>query len=78
MLNSMYVCVCKAITTSQINQEIDKGACTMADLKQRLGVASNCGACASEARTLLDRRAIQELQSSPIPSQSEIGNPATL
>jgi len=50
----MYVCVCKGITDSQIKAAIDDGAVTLGQLRKALGVASQCGKCASMTRELLD------------------------
>lgn len=50
----MYVCVCKAVTDSQIHQEVSKGARRMCDLKQRLGLCSQCGKCGQHAKRVLD------------------------
>ena len=41
----MYICLCKAVTDSQIRQAVCQGACSMRELRQRLGVASQCGKC---------------------------------
>ena len=41
----MYVCVCNAVTEQQLRQVIRKGAITVQQLKQELGVAMRCGAC---------------------------------
>ena len=50
----MYVCVCKAVSDHRIRHEIrEHGVCTLAGLRQRLGVATQCGRCACEARSLL-------------------------
>jgi bacterioferritin-associated ferredoxin len=49
----MYVCVCNAVTDRQIRQAIDAGARSMRDLRQQLGVCSDCGKCGPCARELL-------------------------
>ena len=49
----MYVCVCNAVTSRQINEAIADGADTFEALRSRLGVAMNCGLCAEEVRRLL-------------------------
>lgn len=50
----MYVCVCQAVTESQIRQAAQHGARTLRDLRQTLGVTRDCGRCASCARACLD------------------------
>lgn len=50
----MYVCVCQAVTDRQIREAICKGvACSVRDLKNHLGVASECGRCAQCAHSLV-------------------------
>lgn len=49
----MYVCVCRAVTDSQIRDAICDGACSMRELRQRLGVASECGRCSQCALGIL-------------------------
>ncbi|CAG0981429.1 hypothetical protein MTYP_01784 [Methylophilaceae bacterium] len=49
----MYVCVCHAVTDSQIRNAICEGACSMRELRQRLGVASECGRCSHCALGIL-------------------------
>jgi len=51
--NSMYVCVCNAITEREIRQAIELGANTILELKRSLGVAANCGKCVDCARDIL-------------------------
>lgn len=59
----MYVCVCNAVTDRQIRQAIESGARSMRDLRQQLGVCSDCGKCGPCARELLS-----EAKSSAEPS----------
>lgn len=49
----MYICICNAITDSQIKEAVANGATTLADLQFDLGVATNCGRCAESAMSLL-------------------------
>ena len=49
----MYVCICNAVTDSQIRRCARSGACTLSDLQMRLGVACQCGVCAEIAATIL-------------------------
>lgn len=50
----MYVCVCNAVTDCQIRDAYCEGACSMRELRQRLGVAGCCGRCAQCARDVLN------------------------
>ena len=52
----MYVCLCKGITDSQINQAIDDGASSMRDIVDQLGVATQCGKCGQCAKQLVNER----------------------
>lgn len=49
----MYVCICNAVTERQIRKCAHEGATTMAELREQLCVAGNCGKCAHHAKTIL-------------------------
>ncbi len=49
----MYVCVCNAVTDCQIREAYGEGACSMRELRRRLGVAGCCGRCAPCALDVL-------------------------
>lgn len=53
----MYVCVCKAVTEKDVQREVSQGARSVRDLRERLGVCSDCCKCAGHARSLLPRAA---------------------
>ncbi|MDE2023196.1 MAG: (2Fe-2S)-binding protein [Gammaproteobacteria bacterium] len=55
----MIVCVCNAVTESQIRLAIDEGALTVADLRARLAVTSECGCCAAQVDEALARRLLE-------------------
>jgi len=62
----MYVCLCKGITDSQIRAAIEDGATSVRDVRNSLGVASQCGKCGILAReivreTLLESNEEQDL-----------------
>jgi bacterioferritin-associated ferredoxin len=50
----MYVCVCKAVTDSQIITAIDSGLCTRKQLFQCFGVGGDCGKCNKDIKELID------------------------
>lgn len=52
----MYVCLCHAITDTQIKQAVDQGDTSLADLKKRLGVGSQCGKCTRMASEIIQAR----------------------
>ena len=45
----MYVCVCRAVTDSQIRDAAQSGVNTLKELRRELGVCSECGQCAASA-----------------------------
>lgn len=49
----MYVCVCQAVTDSQVREAVERGVASMRALREHLGVASECGRCARCAHTIL-------------------------
>ncbi len=48
----MYICLCKGITESQIQQAVKNGA-DYRSLRNELGLASECGSCGSRAKSLI-------------------------
>jgi bacterioferritin-associated ferredoxin len=62
----MYVCLCKGITDTQIRAAIADGANSFKEVRNTLGVASQCGKCGILTReilreTLLDSAQQEEL-----------------
>ncbi|RFA31467.1 hypothetical protein CAI21_02345 [Alkalilimnicola ehrlichii] len=49
----MYVCVCRAISDRHIREAVQSGARTMRELRQQLGLCSDCGKCGPCARDVL-------------------------
>lgn len=49
----MYVCICNAITDSQIRQAAQSGVEDLWQLQAEVGVASNCGSCKETAAAIL-------------------------
>lgn len=47
--DSMFVCICNAVTDQEIRQAVELGACSFAQISDQLGVASCCGKCRKEA-----------------------------
>jgi len=58
----MYVCVCNAVTESDIHSAARNGARRMRDLRGCLGIGSDCGACCCHAKECLDN-ALEQQQS---------------
>ena len=51
----MYICICSAVTDSDIDRAVKNGADCMPHLQTRLGAGANCGACASALERCLDK-----------------------
>jgi bacterioferritin-associated ferredoxin len=49
----MYICICNAVTEREIRQCAQLGACSVGELRESLGVASNCGKCKQAAKQIL-------------------------
>ncbi len=49
----MYVCLCKQITDTQIRAAVQDGASSFKDVRNRLGVASQCGKCGTMTRDIV-------------------------
>jgi len=49
----MYVCLCKGITDAQIRAAVQDGASSIQELRNTLGVASQCGKCGILARDIV-------------------------
>lgn len=49
----MYVCLCKGITDTQIRAAIEDGANSFKEVRNTLGVASQCGKCGILTREIL-------------------------
>lgn len=61
----MYVCICKAITDSQIKKAICNGACTLRDLREGLGVCAQCGKCGQSTKSIL-KESLKEIQQTTV------------
>ena len=49
----MYVCICKGITDTQIRAAVQDGANSLRDVRNTLGVASQCGKCGILTREIV-------------------------
>ncbi|MAZ39290.1 MAG: (2Fe-2S)-binding protein [Legionellales bacterium] len=49
----MYVCICRGITAKQIKQEALNGCTSVRSLCKQLGVAQQCGKCATLAKEII-------------------------
>jgi len=58
----MYVCLCKGITDSQIRAAIEDGANSFKEVRNTLGVASQCGKCGILTREILRESLLDNAQ----------------
>jgi len=56
----MYVCVCNAVTESEIQKAIAEGANSVKDLRERLLVTGCCGTCLPTVEEFLEQSAQTE------------------
>jgi len=54
----MYVCVCKAVTDSQLESAISDGLNTRRQLFECFGVGNDCGKCNTDIRELINQQVI--------------------
>lgn len=59
----MYVCLCKGITDTQIRAAVQDGANSLRDVRNTLGVASQCGKCGILTRDIV-RESLSDLAES--------------
>jgi bacterioferritin-associated ferredoxin len=59
----MYVCLCQGVTDGQIRDAIYEGCCSYRDVRETLGVGTQCGKCACTAKQVV-RETLSEVQSS--------------
>lgn len=50
----MYVCICNAVTESDVHEAVRDGVDNMRELISRTGCSSTCGRCAKTAVEALD------------------------
>lgn len=63
----MYVCICQAVTEGEVREAVRNGAHSVRALRERLGLAAECGACVSYASGI-----IQECCPRPGRSDNEV------
>lgn len=63
-IDAMYVCLCKGVTDKQIRSAINEGACSMRDLRETLDVATQCGKCGKDCKSLLSESTLAGAASS--------------
>lgn len=61
----MYVCLCQGVTDTQIREAIFEGCCSYRDVRESLGVGTQCGKCACTAKQVV-RETLTQVQSSQV------------
>ncbi len=56
----MYVCICKGVTEKTIQEAAKSGVNDYKSLRDKTGVASQCGKCGSDAKNCLRQHAISQ------------------
>lgn len=56
----MYVCLCQGITDSDIRRAVEGGATSYKEVRESLGIATNCGSCACAAKKLVKSSAVYQ------------------
>ena len=51
---SMYVCICKGVTDSDIREAVQEGTTTVRGLREQLGCTGQCGKCKQQVREIRD------------------------
>ena len=63
----MYVCICNAVTSSEIHEAAASGVTNLMDLTAKLGVAAGCGTCrATASKMLAEHRKSDKARAEPI------------
>lgn len=62
----MYICLCKAVTDTQIREAVSKGATSFGQVRKELGLASQCGKCGILAREVFDQSVQSEIDSTQL------------
>ena len=57
----MYVCLCHAVTDTEIREAASGGICDLDGLSDRLGVGAACGCCRETAQAIIDEQLAEAL-----------------
>jgi bacterioferritin-associated ferredoxin len=52
----MFVCLCLAVTSHQVSNAVENGACTSKQVANACGAGSDCGRCRSTVREIIAAR----------------------
>jgi bacterioferritin-associated ferredoxin len=57
----MYVCLCRAVTDTQVREAVEDGAVDVTHLAARCGLGTGCGRCHETAQQLIDQHLAEHL-----------------
>ena len=53
-MQAMFVCVCHAVTDSQVREAIEGGASTREEVTRACGAGGDCGTCHGQIEEMID------------------------
>ena len=53
-MQAMFVCVCHAVTDSQVREAIEGGASTREEVTRACGAGGDCGACHGQIEEMIE------------------------
>ena len=54
VIQTMYICICKAVTDGQIRCAVQDGVTSMSGLRESLGCTGQCGKCGKHVKQIRD------------------------
>lgn len=63
----MYVCICNAVTDSDIRKAVEGGVCSLGQLRKTTGCGSTCGCCKEMATELLQQALAEKRETQQMP-----------
>lgn len=71
----MYVCICKSVNDKMIRREVREGRGRLNDLKENLGVGSQCGQCVDHAKSVVfEETPIGDFLNQSMPTSGEFSS----
>jgi bacterioferritin-associated ferredoxin len=64
----MYVCVCLAVSESEVQKAIENGATTREAVTRACGAGGDCGACHGTIRTMIEEHLEDAAAARPCPA----------
>ena len=52
----MYVCVCRAVTDSKIEELVEGGCKSLSDLQQKVSICNQCCSCKESIEKIMDEK----------------------